>query len=110
MVVACQAIRRANKGHRNPQREWLISRLCGIWLDNFHAERLTVTVGGQPGGPLINFLLAAMRQIMRQARSAARRERCARRSIANGEAARTRGKHGLDLRQRAPMVVSTRVR
>ena len=67
LVIASEAIRRANKGRSNAQREWLISRLCGIWLDNFHADALTVTVpgsGGPPGGPLINFLLAAMRLIM----------------------------------------------
>ena len=37
LVIACQAIRRANRGRSDPQREWLISRLCGIWLDNFDA-------------------------------------------------------------------------
>ena len=63
-VGACQVIRRANKGHGNPQRDWLIGRLCGIWLDNFGGGRLTVTVGNTPCGPLINFLLAAMRQVM----------------------------------------------
>jgi hypothetical protein len=36
-VLACRAIRRANAGRRDPQREWLISRLCGIWLDHFGA-------------------------------------------------------------------------
>jgi hypothetical protein len=66
-VLACRAIRRANAGRRDPQREWLISRLCGVWLDNFGAPDLTVTVpplGGAPRGPLIEFLLAAMRPIM----------------------------------------------
>jgi hypothetical protein len=65
-LVAC-AIRRANKGQGDQQREWLYHRLCGIWLDHFHGETLTVTVppwGGPPEGPLIEFVLAAMRQIM----------------------------------------------
>lgn len=61
------AIRRANKGQKNRQREWLYHRLCGIWLDHFHANDLTVTVppwGGPPEGPLIEFMLAAMRQVI----------------------------------------------
>jgi hypothetical protein len=64
---ACRAIGRANRRRRNPQREFLISRLCGIWLNNFGAQYLTVTVpalGGEPRGPLIEFLLAALREIM----------------------------------------------
>jgi hypothetical protein len=66
-VLACRAIRRANRRRSNPQREWLISRLSGIWLYNFGAPDLTYTVpswGGPPSGPLIEFLLAAMRQIV----------------------------------------------
>jgi hypothetical protein len=65
--LAARAIRRANKGQRNQQREWLYHRLCGIWLDHFHANDLTVTIppwGGPPEGPLIEFMLATMRQIM----------------------------------------------
>jgi hypothetical protein len=69
--LACRALRRANKGHQNSQREWFVSRLSGIWLDSFHAPRLTVSVpatGGPPGGPLIEFMLAAMRQVMPEPR------------------------------------------
>jgi hypothetical protein len=65
--LGARAIRRANKGQKNQQREWLYHRLCGIWLDNFHANNLTVTIppwGGPPEGPLIEFMLAAMRQII----------------------------------------------
>src|SRR5262245_11515247 len=66
-MLACRAIRRANAGRRNTQREWLVSRLCGIWLDNFCGRDLTVTVpgdGGPPRGPLIEFLQTAMRVVM----------------------------------------------
>jgi hypothetical protein len=62
-----EALRRANAGRRDSQREWLISRLCGIWLYNFGASDLTVTnpaLGGPPRGRLIKFLLAAMRQVI----------------------------------------------
>jgi hypothetical protein len=65
-LAAC-ALRRANRGHHDSQREWLISRLCGIWLENFNGQHLGVSRpsrGGKPGGPLIRFLTAAMRQIM----------------------------------------------
>jgi hypothetical protein len=64
--LAARAIRRANRGHKNVQREWLYHRLCGIWLDYFQGE-LTVTVppwGGPPEGPLIEFMRAAMQQII----------------------------------------------
>jgi hypothetical protein len=63
----CQAMRRANAGRRDTQREFLISRLCGIWLDHFNGRDLTVSVpalGGPPRGPLIEFLFAAMRQVI----------------------------------------------
>lgn len=66
-VLACRAIRRANRGRKNAQHEFLISRLSGIWLNNFNGPDLTVTVpgkGGPPRGPLIAFLIATMRQIM----------------------------------------------
>jgi hypothetical protein len=66
-IFGCEARRRANAGRRDSQREFLISRLCGIWLYNFGAPDLTVTVpplGGPPRGPLIKFLLVAMSQIM----------------------------------------------
>ena len=66
-MLACKAIRRANAKRKDSQREWLVSRLCGIWLNNFNAPDLTVTVpptGGPPRGPLIAFLITTMRQIM----------------------------------------------
>jgi hypothetical protein len=83
-MLGYRAIRRANKGRKDEMREWLISRLCGIWLDHFHAPKLAYSRNrrGQPGGPLIRFMLAAMRQIMRDLPSpetmgdAIDRERC----------------------------------
>ena len=50
------------RGKRVEQREWLYHRLCTIWLDHFHAPGLSLT----RGGPLIRFMLAALRQIMPQ--------------------------------------------
>jgi hypothetical protein len=67
-LSACEALRRANEGHLNSQREWLVSRLCCIWLDYFHASGLgysNPTIKKGPlEGPLIDYLTAAMRQIM----------------------------------------------
>ena len=65
--LACRAIRRANRRRSAPQHEWLVSRLSSIWLWDFRGGDLTVTIpslGGPPGGRLIRFLMAAMRQIM----------------------------------------------
>src|SRR5262249_6186476 len=62
-----RAIRRANKGRKSMQREWLYHRLCRVWLDHFHADKLTYNVpsrGGPPYGPLIAFVLAAARVVM----------------------------------------------
>jgi hypothetical protein len=62
-----RAIRRANKGRKSVQREWLYHRLCTVWLDHFHAPRLKYSRparGGDPYDPLIAFMLAAMRQIV----------------------------------------------
>lgn len=66
-----RAIRRANKGRKSVPREWLSHRLCGMWLDHFHAPELNYSRpsrGGDPYGPLIAFMLAAMRQIMPEAK------------------------------------------
>jgi hypothetical protein len=66
-VLGCRALRRANRGKRDSRQEWLVSRLCGIWLIEFGAPDLGFTIpplGGEPGGPLIDFLRAAMRQVM----------------------------------------------
>ena len=60
------AILRRNAGRKSFQREWLYHRLCGLWLDHFDGE-LKVSVppsGGPPGGRLIAFMLAALRQIV----------------------------------------------
>jgi hypothetical protein len=65
-VLGCRAMQRANAKRHDSQRAWLISRLCGIWLIDFRAPELGFTVppqGGEPYGPLIDFLRAAMRQV-----------------------------------------------
>jgi hypothetical protein len=64
--LAAAAIRRANRGQKNQQREWLYHRLCTVWLDYFHAPELSYSRpsrGGPPHGPLVAFMLAAVRQI-----------------------------------------------
>jgi hypothetical protein len=66
-VIGCQRIRRANKGHQDPQRAWLVSRLYGIWLINFQGRDLRIEVpvwGGAPRGPLVRYLFAAMRLVV----------------------------------------------
>jgi hypothetical protein len=60
--LVARALRRANQGKRNVQHEWLCHRLCTVWLDYFHAPGLSIT----RGGPLIRFMLAALRQVMPQ--------------------------------------------
>jgi hypothetical protein len=66
-----RAIRRAHVGKKSVQHEWLYHRLCTIWLDHFHAPDLRYSrahAGGDPYGPLIAFMLLAMRQIMPEAK------------------------------------------
>lgn len=52
------------------QREMLYHRLCTVWLDHFHGTKLAYSrpkrggKSGKPTGPLIRFILTAMRQIM----------------------------------------------
>jgi hypothetical protein len=65
--LGARAIRRANAGRKSVQREWLYHRLCTAWLDHFHAPDLRYSrpaKGGEPYGPLIAFMIAAIRQIM----------------------------------------------
>jgi hypothetical protein len=68
-----QALRHAHARRYNAQREWLFAQLSFVWLHNFQAPDLTYTVpslGGPPEGPLIAFMLAAMRQVMSEPPSA----------------------------------------
>jgi hypothetical protein len=55
----------ANSRRQNEQRAMLYHWLCGVWLYHF-GGRLTYdrSSGGEPGGPLVEFILAAMRQVM----------------------------------------------
>jgi hypothetical protein len=69
-LLAARAIRRAHRGHGNVQQEWLYNQLCTVWLWDFHANELTFSVpswGGPPYGPLIDFMLAAIRQVPSEA-------------------------------------------
>ena len=66
-LLGARAIRRANARRKSVQREWLYHRLCTIWLDHFHAFDLSYSrpaKGGEPYGPLIAFMRAAIQQIM----------------------------------------------
>jgi hypothetical protein len=64
--LAAHAIRRAHAGHKNVQREWLYYRLCSVWIDYFDGALVysRPSRGGPPHGPLINFMLAAIRQVV----------------------------------------------
>ena len=67
--------RKTLEGRKNAYRQWLVSRLCGVWLNWFRTadgrhlsyEYLTITrptLGGLPEGPLIEFLTVAIGQVM----------------------------------------------
>ena len=63
--LLAHTIQCAHARHASVQDAWLYHRLCAIWRNHFHAVRLTYdTSGGEPHGPLVEFILAAMRQIM----------------------------------------------
>jgi hypothetical protein len=67
--LTARAVRRAHRGHRNVQQEWLYNQLCTAWLWDFRAPELTYSVpswGGPPYGPLIKFLLAAIREVVKE--------------------------------------------
>lgn len=53
-----------NDRRRNVQRGMLYHWLCGVWLDHFHGELTYSRPTGEPSGPLVEFILMAMRQIM----------------------------------------------
>jgi hypothetical protein len=57
----------ANSRKQNEQRAMLYHWLCGIWLDHFGGELTYDRSGGDPGGPLVEFILTAMRQVMPKA-------------------------------------------
>jgi hypothetical protein len=64
VLVANRTLQDANAGRRNEQRAMLYHWLCGVWLDHFGGELTYDRRGGDPGGPLVEFILAAMRQVM----------------------------------------------
>ena len=66
-LLAARAIRRAHRGHGDPQFEWLCNQLCTVWLWDFHAPYLHYSVpseGGSPRGALIAFMLTAIGEVV----------------------------------------------
>jgi hypothetical protein len=61
---ANRTLQEANAGRRNVQRAMLYHWLCGVWLDHFGGELVYSRSGSEPSGPLVEFILAAMRQIV----------------------------------------------
>jgi hypothetical protein len=65
--LAARFIRQAHSRHGNVQQEWLITELCTCWIWDFHqGEALSYSIppkGGEPSGPLIDFLSAAIREV-----------------------------------------------
>jgi hypothetical protein len=67
MWLAACVLRHANARRADVQRAWLYHRLCSVWLNHFHGVELRYSRpsrGGAPYGPLIEFILTAMRQII----------------------------------------------
>jgi hypothetical protein len=65
VLLYTNIIRHANARQQSVQRAMLYHRLFTVWLDHFHAAELTYTrKAGEPSGPLVEFILTAMRQIM----------------------------------------------
>jgi hypothetical protein len=59
------SLKRANARQQSNQRAMLYHRLFIVWLDHFHAAQLTYSrQAGEPSGPLVDFILTTMRQIM----------------------------------------------
>jgi hypothetical protein len=64
-LLTARIKRRAYAGRQDPQRVSLYHWLCTVWLNHFHGIDLSYdTSGGEPHGPLVEFILAAMRQVM----------------------------------------------
>ena len=62
--IAALILQHTNTGRRSAQREWLYARLCALWLEHFYGELTYDRSGGEPSGALVEFILAAMRQVM----------------------------------------------
>jgi hypothetical protein len=75
LLLVANTLQRANEGRRDVQRALLYHWLCSVWLDHFHALDLSYETRHRepPGGPLVEFILAAMRQIMPEDALPARR-------------------------------------
>jgi hypothetical protein len=65
VLLYTEVIRRANARQQSTQRAMLYYRLFTVWLNHFHAAQLSYSrQAGEPSGPLVEFILRAMRQIM----------------------------------------------
>ena len=65
VLLYTDIIRYANARNQSTQRAMLYHRLFTVWLDHFHAAQLTYSrQATEPSGPLVDFILTAMRQIM----------------------------------------------
>ena len=68
MLHAARTLQDAKTPRQTEQRAMLYHWLCGVWLYHFGGEltydRSGGDLGGEPGGPLVDFILTAMRQVM----------------------------------------------
>jgi hypothetical protein len=56
-VEGCNRLLASHQARRNPNRDWLISQLIGIWQRYFGGPlRVSTNNKGVPGGPLIRFI------------------------------------------------------
>jgi hypothetical protein len=95
-LLIARTLQDANEGRRNLPRSMLYTWLCSVWIDHFGGEltydRSAGELGGEPGGPLVEFILAAMRQVMAEdelpkretVRDNIDRDRCGREELAFG--------------------------
>ena len=65
VLVYAEVIRRANARRQSNQLAMLYHRLFTVWFDHFGRAKLTYSyIAKKPAGPLVDFILTAMRQIM----------------------------------------------
>ena len=70
VLLVATASRVPMTGRERAAREWLYHRLCELWLDHFQAAPPGFRRSACCARPLVNFILAAMRQIMPRRRVA----------------------------------------
>lgn len=65
VLLFTEAIRRANTRKQRNQRAMLYHFLFTVWLGHFDGAKLTYDrQAGEPSGPLVDFILTTMRQVM----------------------------------------------